>query len=265
MRNRERRNPGRYRAIAYALLVHAVVIAGLVIGFRWTSPPTTATPENAIEAVVVEDPDKKRLEDERRRTEEERKKAEAERKHQETEAQKKREEERKLDERRKKEESEKQRLAEQKRKQEEEAKQREKAEVEAARKRQQVEAESHRKAAVEEIQKQLEKEEGDRAQAARAARAANELDKYKPLIQQKVKRNWVAAGTAPGLECVVRVRLAPGGEVLQATVVKGSGNPIFDRSVPPAVYKASPLPIPKESDLFEEYREIEFTFKPSQQ
>ncbi len=267
MRNRIRRNPGRYRAIAYALLVHVVVIAGLVIGFRWTSSPTTATPENTIQAVVAEDPEKKKLEDERRRAEEERKKAEAERKRQDAEAQRKREEERRLEERHKKEEVEKQRQAEQKRKQEEDTKRREeerkKVEAETERKaRKKQEDEESRKAAEASLKQQLADEEKTRAAAARTGRAASEMDKYKPLIQQKVTRNWTAVGTSPGLECLVRVRLAPGGEVLQATVIKGSGNPIFDRSVPPAVYKASPLPIPNDPDLFEYYREIDFIFKP---
>jgi colicin import membrane protein len=253
----------------YALLVHALVIAGLVVGIRWSSTPIGQV-ETTIQATVTEDPEKKKIEDERRRAEEERRKAEAERKRQEAEAQRKQEQERRAEEKRQKEEAEKQRLAEQKRKQEEEVKRREeerkKAEAEAERKRQQTESENRTKAAAEELKHQLETEEKERAEAAqvaaRQARAAKEFNKYKALIQQKVTRNWIAVGTSPGLECLVSVRLSPGGEVLEAKVIKGSGNPIFDRSVPPAVYKSSPLPIPPDPDLFEDYRELTFTFRP---
>jgi len=54
----------------------------------------------------------------------------------------------------------------------------------------------------------------------------------------------------------------PSGDVLQVTVVKTSGDERFDRSVENAVYKASPLPLPEDRDLFEYFREIEFIFNP---
>ena len=71
-------------------------------------------------------------------------------------------------------------------------------------------------------------------------------------------------GAEKGLECVVRVRLVPGGEVIDAKVVRGSGNPAFDRSVENAVYKSTPLPWPTDKQLFEYFRELEFIFKPEE-
>src|SRR5581483_1478482 len=158
-------------------------------------------------------------------------------------------------------EAEKQKQAELKRRQEEERK---KAEAEAERKRVEVEARKkreeeaeRRKAAEESLKQQLAEEERARAEAA------SEAERYRALIRQKVSRNWARpAGTNTTLKCIVRVRLAPGGDVLQAAVVKGSGNAVFDRSVEAAVYKASPLPIPAAPDLFEYFREIEFLFTP---
>ena len=155
-----------------------------------------------------------------------------------------------------KEEAEKKRQAEAKRKQEEEQRRAE------AERRKKDEAE-RRQAAEESLKQQIAAEERARAEAARAARAASEADKYKALIRQKVSRNWNRpAGTKSGLKCVVRVRLVPGGEVLQAQVVKSSGDPVFDRSVENAVYKAAPLPLPPDPDLFDYFREIEFLFSP---
>ncbi|MFQ5761274.1 MAG: cell envelope integrity protein TolA, partial [Acidiferrobacterales bacterium] len=85
----------------------------------------------------------------------------------------------------------------------------------------------------------------------------------KLLIRQKVSRNWARPpGAQTGLQCTVRVRLVPSGDVLQATVAKTSGDERFDRSVENAVYKASPLPLPEDRDLFEYFREIEFIFNP---
>ena len=113
------------------------------------------------------------------------------------------------------------------------------------------------------LQEMLQQEEADIEAAARAARAASLIDEYKAAIRQKVSRNWIKpVGSARGMQCVVRVRLVPGGEVLEARVVQSSGNAVFDRSVESAVYKAAPLPLPDAQDMFDYFREIEFTFNP---
>lgn len=113
------------------------------------------------------------------------------------------------------------------------------------------------------LKEMLLQEEQERAQAAKAARAASLVDEYKVAIRQKVSRNWVRPpGASQGLKCIVKVRLGPGGEVLEAKVVRSSGNAVFDRSVENAVYKAAPLPIPRDTDLFDYFREIEFLFNP---
>lgn len=113
------------------------------------------------------------------------------------------------------------------------------------------------------LQEMLQQEEADREAAVKAARAASLIDEYKTAIRQKVSRNWIKpVGVARGMQCVVRVRLVPGGEVLEAQVVQSSGNPVFDRSVESAVFKAAPLPLPDAQDMFDYFREIEFTFNP---
>jgi len=104
-------------------------------------------------------------------------------------------------------------------------------------------------------QKMLEEEQQQQAQAAVAS--------YSDLIRQKVERNWrQPPGDIAGLACHVRVRLIPGGEVIDAQVIKSSGNAFFDRSVELATRKSSPLPLPSDPNMFKYFRTLEFNFRP---
>ncbi|HEY5683142.1 MAG TPA: cell envelope integrity protein TolA [Sulfuricaulis sp.] len=248
-----RQNPGRVRAIIYAVLVHAVVIGIAVIGFRWTvdSPST----DQVVQATAVPEPPPRKTEKVDKRAQEEeavRQKAEAE-KRREAELKKKQEEE-----------LAKQRLVAERKKKEAEEKEKEK-QKRAAEEERKKEEKSRQKAAEQTLQEQLAAEEQARQRAAFAARAATEIDKYRLLIRQRVSRSWNRpVGVAKGLKCVVRVRLTPTGEVLSANVVPSSGNALFDRSVENAVYKAAPLPLPEDPALYENFREIEFLFNPEE-
>jgi len=95
------------------------------------------------------------------------------------------------------------------------------------------------------------------------ARAQSELSKYIPYIQEKIQRNWNRpTGSPKGMSCLILVKLIPGGEVVDARVVRSSGDSLFDRSVETAVLKASPLPLPEDAALFKYFREINFNFNP---
>jgi colicin import membrane protein len=244
-----RRNPGRIRAIVYAVLVHAVVIGLAVIGFRWSTAPST---DQVIQAVAVPEQKARKPEpvDNRAQEEEEaRKKAEAEKRRQ-AELKKKQDEEQAQ-----------QRLVVERKKKEAEEKQKRAAELERKN-----EDKRRQKFTEQSLQEQLAAEEKLRTDAAHAARAATIVDKYIPLIRQRVSRSWNSpVGIAKGLKCTVRVRLAPGGKVLSAAVVRPSGNANFDRSVEYAVYKAEPLPLPEDPTLFDNFREIEFVFDPDKE
>jgi colicin import membrane protein len=244
-----RRNPGRIRAIVYAVLVHAVVIGLAVIGFRWSMAPST---DQVIQAVAVPEQKARKPEpvDNRAQEEEEaRKKAEAEKRRQ-AELKKKQDEEQAQ-----------QRLVVERKKKEAEEKQKRAAELERKN-----EDKRRQKFTEQSLQEQLAAEEKLRTDAAHAARAATIVDKYIPLIRQRVSRSWNSpVGIAKGLKCTVRVRLAPGGKVLSAAVVRPSGNANFDRSVEYAVYKAEPLPLPEDPTLFDNFREIEFVFDPDKE
>ena len=239
---------GTFKALTYAVLVHLVVIGILVISFHWASD-SDAPSTKIVKAVAVKDTQaQKAKEAERRKQEQEIKKARREL------------------ERKKQAEAKKRRLAEQVKRKKEEEKKRKVAEVEKKRLAEierKKQEERKREQAEQALAQQLEMEEQERQRAAREARALAVADEYKALIRQKVSRNWVRPpGAQKGLKVTVMVKLVPGGEVLQATVVRSSGNPVFDRSVENAVYKATPLPLPQDADLFDYFREIEFLFNP---
>jgi colicin import membrane protein len=253
--NKYRHNPGRVRAIFYAVLVHAAVIGLLVIGFRWSVQPSSDEP--VVQAVAVPEPVRRQPPEVDKRAQEEeeaRKKAEAE-KHRQAELQKKQEEEKARAETLKRQAIE--------RKQQEAAKQEQQKRA-AAQERQQEEK-RRQKLTEQSLQEQLAAEEKERTDAAHAARTVSEVSKYKALIQQRVIRSWNRpVGAAKGMKCVVSVRLTPGGEVLSATVVQSSGNAQFDRSAEYAVYKAAPLPLPQDPSLFDNFREFNLDFNPKE-
>lgn len=132
-----------------------------------------------------------------------------------------------------------------------------------------------RKAAEDELRRSMEEEERQFAAAADRDRQRREEEsrqrrindakaKYIGLITGKVERHWIRPSDSPSqFSCIVRVQLMPGGAVVRATVVKSCGSVMLDRSVESAVYKASPLPVPTEPDVFSAFRELQFNFKPN--
>ena len=246
-----RHNPGRLRAIVYAVLVHAVVIGVAVIGFRWS---VQSPPGEVIQAVAVPETSARKPEetDKRAREEEEaRRKAEEAERRREAELKKKQDEEQAH-----------QRLIAERKKKEAEEKQQKRAQEE----QRQQEQTRRQKAAEESTKEEIAAEERARQAAATTARAATEVDRYKALIRSQVTRNWNRPlGAAKGLKCEVLVRLTPGGEVVSAQVTRGSGNAVFDRSVENAVHKAAPLPLPEDPALFDNFREIRFVFDPDKE
>jgi len=139
------------------------------------------------------------------------------------------------------------------------------AELEQKRKLE-LKKEQERKARVEAERKAAEKKRKAASEIERAAaenRAKREIANAKVLIQQKVNRNWLRPpATAQGLSCRIQVKLIPGGDVVEARVIRSSGNPAFDSSAEKAVRKASPLPLPGDPGLFSLFRNFDFEFRP---
>ena len=143
--------------------------------------------------------------------------------------------------------------------------------AEAAKKK--AEAERKRIEAARKKAEETRRREAEIALQEAIAQDARQLDKerlalldagrmeYIAQIKDKIERNWLRPpGTALGLKCVVRVSQIPGGEVVQAEILTGSGDVAFDRSVEEAVLRSSPLPVPKDPSLFD--RHIVITFEP---
>jgi colicin import membrane protein len=85
-----------------------------------------------------------------------------------------------------------------------------------------------------------------------AAVDSGALAVYMAQIRQKIERNWSAPASASvELECAVRVRQIPGGEVIGVTILSCNGDEAVRRSVEAAVHKSSPLPEPSDPSLFD--------------
>jgi len=274
-----RENP---RPVAYAALMHLLLLALLVFSLDWTPkishPPGIKVPIDAqlvdqsqLDAIAEKKAeDQRKVEEakreEQRRIEEKRKaeqeakqkaeeaakqKVEAERKRKaDLEAKKKAEQEAKL-----KAESEAKKKAEADAKKKAEAEAKKKAEAEAKRK-----AEAARREAEQALQQQLAAEQAGMEQA----RVRGVVAEYIGYIQERIQRSWLRPpGSPEGLSCVVQVSLIPGGEVARVQIVQSSGDAVFDRSVETAVYKASPLPLPPDAALFKNFRDLRLIFKPT--
>jgi colicin import membrane protein len=84
-------------------------------------------------------------------------------------------------------------------------------------------------------------------------------------IARKVKNSWIPpVSITHGLSCTIRVKLNSNGAVTSARAVSPcSGDELFKRSAENAVNKASPLPVPSDSALFDEYFKVfKFNFAP---
>ncbi|RMF96589.1 MAG: hypothetical protein D6727_07840 [Gammaproteobacteria bacterium] len=242
------------------LLLLGLLAANLSLWPRQASQPVRL----AIDAAVVPDLEavrQREAEQRRRRETEERRRAEEARRQREAlEQQRRAEEQRRLA-------AERQRL-EQQRRAAAEAERRARAQRQReAEQRRRREAEERRRAA-EARQRQAEREA--ELQAQLAAEQAREdairgglLAQWIEVIRQKVQRNWIKPPSAgPGLECELRVRQIPGGDVVGVEIGRCNGDAAVVRSIENAVYRAAPLPPPPDPALFE--RNIVLIFRPEE-
>lgn len=258
----ERAQPGRLPAIVLAVMVHALFFGFIIFGIRWQSSPTPPMeaelwdklppvaakpppePAPAPEPPKPEpkpeppppkpEPPKPDVKPEPPKPDPEiALKAERERKK--LEAAKKRAEA------------------------EEAAKKKREAEEAARKKREQEEA-AKKKA---EAEKRRREEEAAKAEAERARAAAQdarqkEFNKFVDAIRNKIRSRANVPDTVTGKPNVqVRIRILPGGDVLDIQVIKSSGNRTYDTAIERAIRSAQPLPVPPaDSELFPQFRDL---------
>ncbi len=96
-----------------------------------------------------------------------------------------------------------------------------------------------------------------------AAATAAEVGRYQDMIRSKIRRNIVMPPDVPeGATAEYKVTLLPDGSVMEAELVKSSGNPAYDDAAERAIYKAQPLPLPKDAGLQKMFRELRLTIRP---
>ena len=279
----KRAQPGRLRAIILAVLVHGAFFALIVFGVSWQSRPTgplqaeiwdklppakTKAPEPPPAEPPKPEPKPEPPKPEPPKPEppkpepppppppppkaeppkpdpaiaEKAERLKKEKERQESLEREKREKLEKL-EKQKKEEA-----AKKKREQEEAAKR--KKEEEAKRKKEEEER------ARQEKERQLAREAAAKAQQA-------EIDSWRAKIAKKVRdRANIPDNVVGHPRAEFRVRILPGGEVLDVTLVKSSGNRAYDSAIERGIRSASPLPVPPaNSELFPQFREPNLIFE----
>jgi colicin import membrane protein len=153
-------------------------------------------------------------------------------------------------------------LAEKKKREEqavaEKLKREEQARLDALKKQQAQEAEAKRAA-------QEQAEAQNKLAQQQAAAQATEVDKYKQLIADRIRRFIIEP---PGLQGNPQVELdvtvLPGGEVLDVKTRRASGQATWDAAVERAVHRAQPLPLPQDPKLHSRFRELNLRFRPKE-
>ena len=112
------------------------------------------------------------------------------------------------------------------------------------------------------LQQQLQSEQKNITQTT-SAQWRGVVNRYKAQILAAIMPNWYIPSDAHKSQKVIcLVQLAPGGEVVDVKLVRSSGNVALDRSARTAIYKSSPLPVPQDPELFNQFRELRLTLSP---
>jgi colicin import membrane protein len=101
-------------------------------------------------------------------------------------------------------------------------------------------------------------------ESAHNAGLASALQKWKKLIEIKIHNNWTPPPSTPdNLSCIVEVTQVPGGTVTNAQVPSCNGDDAVVQSIITAVYRSSPLPPPPDPSLFDQSLKLTFNNKPT--
>ncbi|MCX7183649.1 MAG: cell envelope integrity protein TolA [Nitrosospira sp.] len=99
--------------------------------------------------------------------------------------------------------------------------------------------------------------EKQRAQQAAQSRAQDVIAEYKAKIMAKIRSRIVLPPNIPDDSVAeLDVTLLPGGDILNVRLRKSSGYAAFDSAVERAIYLAKPLPLPPDPALFPKFRDL---------
>ena len=235
------------RSLFFSILLHIIFGGILIFSFKFSAKPTPVHKPvtNIIKAISV---DKKQVELELKRLNdiEEAKKAE--------EKKRQKKLEKKAEDAKKKRITEEEKLKQLKKKKDKEKKlkklKKEKKKKEAEQKRKEEEEKLKEKA----LQEELEAEQLQYDQS--------EISKFTDLIINAIESKFNKINLKEGLSCKILIRMIEGGTVIESNIVESSGDATFDQRAEKAVRRASPLPVPTESRLFNKMRMIRITFEP---
>ena len=270
---------GKWKTAAQAFLLLTVFFALILWGgdFHWARPLTAATvkvslipaPLRASEPPpksqtkpdndTSQEVERLKAEEERKQTQETERKAEEKKKRDADIKRQKEEELKKEEEKRKKEEREK---AEEKRK----ADEAKRKEVEK-KKKEKEDAETERKQIEEDRKQQKEEAAQRKAQAdARAKKLALVRGNYINRIVSSIEPFLITPPALRGvdnLKVIVELQLDENGYLLDnPQIYESSGEPEYDEEAIRAVLKAAPLPMPKDPELIEEFRNLKLHITP---
>jgi colicin import membrane protein len=235
------------RSLFFSILLHIIFGGILIFSFKFSTKPTPVHKPvtNIIKAISV---DKKQVELELKRLND----IEETKKTEEKKRQKKLE--KKAEDAKKKRIAEEKKLKQLKKKKDKEKKlkklKKEKKKKEAERKRKEEEKKLKEIA----LQEELETEQLEYNQS--------EILKYTGLIINSIENRFNCSTLFKDLSNKILIRMSEDGTVIESTIIKSSGNELFDQRAEKAVHSASPLPVPIDSKLFNKMRKIRITFEP---
>jgi colicin import membrane protein len=113
------------------------------------------------------------------------------------------------------------------------------------------------------MQQQLQLERKELVASGASLASQKEIEKYKALILNAIATKWIIPdGVDKDEHCELLVNIGPGGVVLNVQLLTSSGNAVLDRSATTAVVKASPLPVPDDAALFDNFRVLKLIVRP---
>ena len=95
--------------------------------------------------------------------------------------------------------------------------------------------------------------------------SSSDIEKFSSIIKQQVMENWKRPKNLNlKLKTEIQINLVPTGEILSATLIKGSGNKAFDESAMSAIYKVKTFEgLSMQMRLFDQhFRKFILVFRP---